>query len=163
MKYDSDEALANELTRIGRALSPRPAGLRAALHAPRGEPVRSPLSIVTISNYMSTYTKLGATLVAIVVVAGGVYALSGSTDQGQVALETQTTESADTAAMKMAASNEQVTAPPADDTFDGFEAAMEADLAAQQSALNAVDQEAAAEAASVSSVNNNPTYDENAI
>ncbi|MEK7063230.1 MAG: hypothetical protein AAB955_00895 [Patescibacteria group bacterium] len=157
MKYDSDEALADELSRVGRAISPRPESLRAAL---KGEPraVPSPLLLFTITSYMSSYTKLGATLVAILVVAGGVYYLSMPGGTGEVAL-IQESAQVDTMAMKTAAATD-IAAPPVDDSFEGFAAAMEADLAAQQAAVAAVDQDADASASSVSSdTNSQALYD----
>ena len=158
MKYTTDEAVAEELARVGRLLRPRPDGLRTALRT-KSSSVPSPLSFITI---MSTYTKIGATLVAILVVAGGAYYVAQPSGELALQQETQSTESADTTSAKMMVSNDAAV-PPADDSFDGFEAAMDADLAAQHSALSTADAEADAKASSVSSVNNNPTYNENDI
>lgn len=158
MKFDTDEALAEELTRIGRLLSPRPDGLRSVL---KTDPVRSPL-LITFSSYMTTYSKLGATLVAIVVVAGGVYALSGPTaEQGTVALQTESAAT-DTAAMKSVANTRAL--PPADDSFDGFEAAMQADIAEQEAAMQSLDQSTDSSVSSANTVNSsNEPYDPSSI
>lgn len=159
MKYDSDEALAEELTRIGRLLSPRPDGLRAVLKG--GVPVRSPL-LFTFNSYMSTYTKLGATLVAIIVIAGGVYGLSGPAEQGTVALQTETVANDTAAAKSMAATAPDV--PPADDSFDSFAAAMQADIAAQEAAVQSLDQSTDSSVSSANTVtSSNEPYDPSSI
>jgi len=148
------------LTRVGRGMVPARERLLAALKVSvEAKPVRSPLSLITI--YMSTMTKVGATLAAVLVVGGAVYYLAMPGSTAQVAVQESATDA--TMAMKVADTSTSIPLVPATGTVEDIAAAIDADLASQNAAIASIDATTNASVSSISSVTTNPLFDENNI
>lgn len=156
MKYD-DASIEKMLTDIGRQTLPPRVGLINALRASKQSSlVRSPLS--TISIFMNTATKVGVLLAAVLVVGGGIYTLSGSSApemaQG-TGIEVQAMAANETQPTGLVAATASV---------EDLAAALDAELASQSSAVQALDTSVQLTVSDVNSITNTTTlYDETSI
>jgi len=157
----NDQEVEALLTRVGRGMVPERKRLLAVLNVPvESAPVRSPLSFITL--YMSTMTKVGATLAAVLVVGGAVYYLAAPGGTADVALQ-ENTAADSTMAMKTADTSTSVPLVPATGSIEDIAAAIDADLASQNAAVASIDASTNASVSNISSVTTNPLYDENNI
>lgn len=156
----NDQEVEALLTRVGRGMVPERKRLLAVLNVSvENAPVRSPLSFITL--YMSTMTKVGATLAAVLVVGGAVYYLAAPGGTAEVSLQENSADS--TMAMKVADTSTSVPIVPATGSIEDIAAAIDADLASQNAAVASIDASTNASVSSISSVTTNPLYDENNI
>ena len=160
MDYNTDQDVEDLLARVGKGLAPDRQKLQALLDVSLAESqTRSPL--LTISTYMSTYTKIGTALLAIVVIAGGAYIVT--TPRGtEVALQKSMNAMAPSGAPDSSAASDTgatatmaATASPtaATDSFDDFATSLHADAQAQAAAVASVDQSTSAGVSSANTVN----------
>lgn len=142
MNIQNDHDVEDLLARTGRALVPSQKGLRSALASGiQTQSVRSPLSIISL--YMNQTSKVLVAIVALVVVGGGVYVMTGTKTevaQTPTMFAADTTSAGNTESAKMAVASAPAPTPTAaTDSFDDFAAAMKSDAAAQQSAVSSTD------------------------
>lgn len=155
----NDQEVEALLTRVGRGMVPERKRLLAVLNVHvENAPVRSPLSFITL--YMSTMTKVGATLAAVLVVGGAVYYLAAPGGTAEVSLQENSADSS--MAMKVAEST-SVPLVPATGSVEDIAAAIDADLASQNAAVASIDASTNASVSNISAVTTNPLYDENNI